>query len=140
MPRAKYLKCDVSLTKEDKVKNCDSCVDPFHLEECSGLCASEVRAIVLQKRENFFFCDECVFAFKKSPCSSTRLTDALVPPEFPFISSPTVYLQPSNDFNDVHQSFEQFLYDALIEHIVCETNEYQIKRNSRTGHLQLLTN
>ncbi|CAH1107816.1 unnamed protein product [Psylliodes chrysocephalus] len=74
MPRAKCLKCDLSLTEEDKVINYDSCRDPFHLKECSGLCASEVRAIVLQKRVLIFFCDECVSSFKIIPLLLNKIS------------------------------------------------------------------
>lgn len=55
-------------TLGDKVVSCDSCHIVMHpTEDCTGLCASEIRATVIQKRTLFFFCSDCRLAFKNVP-------------------------------------------------------------------------
>lgn len=57
----------------EKAPRCDSCRVFFHLDEkCSGLCVSEQRAIVVQKRIMLFFCDACVLSFKKIPLLTNK--------------------------------------------------------------------
>ncbi|CAG9771720.1 unnamed protein product [Ceutorhynchus assimilis] len=63
----------ISAEQAEKAPRCDSCRVIFHLEEkCSGLCASEQRAIVVQKRIMLFFCDDCVLSFKKIPLLTNK--------------------------------------------------------------------
>ncbi|KAG5864009.1 hypothetical protein JTB14_014232 [Gonioctena quinquepunctata] len=68
-------KCSIHIQDDDKYIQCDSCRTPFHLnEKCSGLCPSEIKAIVVQRRVIFFFCEECKSSFKKVPHLLTKLS------------------------------------------------------------------
>lgn len=52
----------------DKFIACDSCHVLTHPSEgCTGLGASELRAVVIQKRTLVYFCEECRQAFKSVP-------------------------------------------------------------------------
>lgn len=69
-------KCTKSINDDqiEKAPRCDSCRVFFHLDEkCSGLCASEQRAIVVQKRIILFFCEDCILAFKKIPLLTNKV-------------------------------------------------------------------
>lgn len=61
--------CSLDLgTDERQTIACDSCRTRMHLNErCSGLSASEVRAVILQKRVLMHFCETCRVAFKSVP-------------------------------------------------------------------------
>lgn len=61
--------CQLVLGPDDKqIVACDSCRSRTHVaENCSGLSASEVRAVILQKRTLMHFCSECRNAFKSVP-------------------------------------------------------------------------
>lgn len=69
-PCHKCLK-PISDDQVEKAPRCDSCRVSFHLE-CSGLCASEQRAIVVQKRIILFFCEDCILSFKKIPLLTNK--------------------------------------------------------------------
>lgn len=61
-------KCRVEITEKERFMSCDCCKIPVHLtEECAGLCASEIKAVVIQKRVLLFFCDDCRTSFKQVP-------------------------------------------------------------------------
>uniref|UniRef100_A0A6P7GB43 Uncharacterized protein LOC114340024 n=1 Tax=Diabrotica virgifera virgifera TaxID=50390 RepID=A0A6P7GB43_DIAVI len=52
----------------DKFVACDSCHVTVHQSEhCTGLCASELRAVVIQKRTLMYFCADCRLSFKSVP-------------------------------------------------------------------------
>uniref|UniRef100_A0A6P7FVK1 Uncharacterized protein LOC114334520 n=1 Tax=Diabrotica virgifera virgifera TaxID=50390 RepID=A0A6P7FVK1_DIAVI len=52
----------------DKLVACDSCHITVHPNEtCTGLAASELRAVIIQKRTLNYFCSDCRLSFKSVP-------------------------------------------------------------------------
>uniref|UniRef100_A0A6P7GXQ7 Uncharacterized protein LOC114347768 n=1 Tax=Diabrotica virgifera virgifera TaxID=50390 RepID=A0A6P7GXQ7_DIAVI len=68
--------CNLEIKSQDKHIYCDCCRTTFHLtEECSGMSASEMRAVVLQKRTLMFLCLECRDAFKSAPMVVRKMSE-----------------------------------------------------------------
>lgn len=60
--------CKNTIPEASKAVCCDSCHIVMHpLEACTGLNASELRAVVIQKRTMLYFCKTCREAFKNVP-------------------------------------------------------------------------
>lgn len=69
-------KCNLGVTEKESLAVCDCCSDVYH-EKCSDLAASEIRAIIIKKRNLIYFCPSCKDNFKKVPKVIEKLNEAI---------------------------------------------------------------
>lgn len=102
----------------DKFIVCDSCHISMHpTEGCTGLGASELRAVVIQKRTLVYFCEDCRKAFKSVP-NLLRQIDSL--------------RSEVNSLKDEVRRLKDSKNDTPInsEDIICELHERQKRANN----------
>lgn len=102
MPITKCSKCNQGVKADDKQIFCDCCRVTYHLNEsCSELSASELRAVVLQKRTLMFLCPECRDAFKSAPMVIRRVKELQT--EVDTLKKEIMELKNSQRTSDVEQ-------------------------------------
>lgn len=122
-------KCDNEIIKNDeKLTICDCCGEVFH-EKCADLAPSELRAIIIQKRNLLFFCSKCKNNFKKVPSIIEHLNEVL--------EINRKLLEENKKLQEMLSKHKDMNMEGNLNTVIQEINERQIRSsNIIVGNVQ----